>query len=535
MKKLVFASAMALAGVSLAITPALFAQGGGQGTIQISNPDEFNAYQQASTQSDPNAKANALEDFLTKYPQSVVKKTVLDQLMDTYQQLGQADKALSAATRLLQIDPNNPKAIFLSVYLDKLACQKAIDPKTGNLTDPQPCDNAAALAQKGLTAPMPEGTDPNQWKTMTGAMYPAFDSAIALDDVLAKKDFAAAIDEYTKELMLYPPDATKTGAALGDTLALAEAYTKPSDKKDLVKAIWFYARAWNFAPPAYKSQIEDKLEYWYKRFHGQLDGEAAIKSQIDAIKSQAAGTLFPPASFTVKPAPTPAEIVDGVIAQTPDLTKLNLEDKEFVLANGSKDAQDKLWAVVKGQMTPVPGIVIGAQATALKVSVAASAAAKPKDYVVKLNTPADCSAVPPPPTATTGAAASTYLQANGAAADVAAIDGLATAHKVTIEPAITVIDVAVTQDAKDNKAADFTVNMKDPVSCKDAPAVGQELKLQPAMELDGTYDSYTQVPAAAGKDAKAQIVLSGGFLQAEQKAKPATHKPSAAHHAPAHK
>ena len=530
MKKLVFASAMALAGMSLVSAPALRAQGGSD-QITIQNPAEFNAYQQASTQSDPAAKAAALEQFLTTYPQSVVKNAVLDQLMDAYQALNQPDKALSAATRLLQVDPNNPKATFLSVYLDTSACKKDVDPKTGNLTDAQPCDNAAALATKGLTIPKPAGTPDNQWTQMTAAMYPVFDSSIALDDVLSKKDYAGAVDEYTKELMLYPADATKSGQALGDTLNLAEALTKPSDKKDLVKAIWFYARAWNFAPPAFKSGIEDKLDYWYKRYHGTLDGDAAIKSQIDAIKAQAATSLFPPADFNIKPAPTPAEIVDNVIATTPDLTKLNLEDKEFVLSNGSKDAQDKLWAVVKGQMTPVPGIIIGAQATALKVSVAATAAAKPKDYVVKLNTPADCSAVPPPPTSTTGAAASTYLQANGASADVSAIEGLDSARKVTIEPGVTVINVAVTQDAKDNKVADFIVNMKEPASCKDVPGAGEELKLQPATELDGTYDTYTQVPAANGKDAAAQIVLSDGFLQLEKKtAAPVHHKPSPAHH-----
>src|SRR5580698_10188716 len=110
MKKLVFASAMALAGMSFVSVSALRAQDGGQGTIQISNPAEFNAYQQASTQSDPAAKAAALESFLTTYPQSVLKNAVLDQLMDTYQALNKPDQALSAASRLLQVDPNNPKA-----------------------------------------------------------------------------------------------------------------------------------------------------------------------------------------------------------------------------------------------------------------------------------------------------------------------------------------------------------------------------------------------------------------------------------------
>jgi tetratricopeptide (TPR) repeat protein len=526
MKKLVFASAMALASVSLVSAPALRAQGqDNSGQITIQNPAEFNAYQQASTQTDPAAKASALESFLQTYPQSVVKKAVLDELIGTYQQLNQPDKAVSAASRLLQIDPNNMKAIFFSVYVKKGECQKSVDPQTGKLTDPSPCDDAATLAQKGLSAPKPEGTADADWKKMTDQVYPVFDSAIGLDDVLAKQDYAAAIDQYTKELMLYSPEQAKTVPALGDTLNLAEALTKPSDKKDLVKAIWFYARAWNFVPAQYKTQIEPKLEYWYKRYHGSLDG-------LDQVKTEATASLFPPAGFTIKPAPTPSEIVDNVISTTPDLTKLNLEDKEFILANGSKDAQAKLWAVLKGQLSPVPGIVISDPATALKVSVETTAAAKPKDYVVKLNTPADCSAVPPPPTSTTGAAASTYLQANGASADVSAIEGLDRAHKVTIEPAVGTINVAVTQDAKDNKTADFIVNLKEPESCKDAPPAGFELKFQPSTELDGTYDTYTPVPASGGRSASAQIVLSDGFLQLERKEKaPVHHRPAAAHHA----
>ena len=42
-------------------------------------------------------------------------------------------------------------------------------------------------------------------------------------------------------------------------------------------------------------------------------------------------------------------------------------------------------------------------------------------------------------------------------------------------PAVSTINVAVTQDAKDAHTADFTVNLKEPLSCKDAPAAGSEL------------------------------------------------------------
>ena len=83
MKKLVLASVMALASISLLIAPTLRAQDSGQ--IEIKDPAEYNAYQQAASQSDPSAKASGLESFLTSFPQTVVKKSVLEDLTVTYQ------------------------------------------------------------------------------------------------------------------------------------------------------------------------------------------------------------------------------------------------------------------------------------------------------------------------------------------------------------------------------------------------------------------------------------------------------------------
>jgi hypothetical protein len=471
MKKFVFASVMALASLSLVPAHTLRAQ---DQTIQIKDPAEYNAYQMATTQSDPKAKAAAIEDFLTKYPQSVVKKTLLDTLIDTYQQLGDMDHALSAATRLLQVDPSNLKAIYFSVFVKKSQCAKT--------SDPQICADAAALAQKGLSASKPAGVSDEAWKQQTDATAPFFDSAIAVDDMVGKKDPAAAVEEYRKELMLYKPEDTTKGAALGDTLQLALAYVKlqlvdaqaareaadkakaapgdaalaaaakaASDKagQDYVMACWFFARAWNFAPANFKSQIEPQLEYYYKKYHGDLTG-------LDALKTQAAATLFPPATLSITKAKTPEEQIHDLIATTPDLKSLALADKETVLAVGSKEDADKLWALLQGQQTPVPGTVIESSASQIKV--------------------------------------------------------------------------AVTQDSKDAKTADFIVNMKEPIADKDIPPVGSELKLlkDGGPEIDGTYDTYTQIPASATAAASAQIVLKDGILQTAKKAP--VHKPAAGHH-----
>jgi hypothetical protein len=154
--------------------------------------------------------------------------------------------------------------------------------------------------------------------------------------------------------------------------------------------------------------------------------------------------------------------------------------------------------------------------------------------LVKLNTPADCDKVPAL-TGTTVKDAQAYVLANGVKADTDPIDALTAApariHKIEVAPAVASINVAVTQDAKDNKTADFTVNLKEPASCKDVPPTGGTLATQPSTELDGTYSTFSKVPAANGKDASAQIVLSDGFLQGEKKG-PARAKPSPAHRAP---
>ena len=68
MKKLVFAFVLALASLSLVSAPLLRAQD----TITIKDPAEYNTYQNAFAQKDPQAKASALESFLKAYPQSVV-------------------------------------------------------------------------------------------------------------------------------------------------------------------------------------------------------------------------------------------------------------------------------------------------------------------------------------------------------------------------------------------------------------------------------------------------------------------------------
>jgi hypothetical protein len=441
MKKFVFASMLALASMTLVIAPKLQAQQ--PADLSIKDPAEYNAYKMFETQPDPKAKAAAGEAFLKSYPQSVAKNLVLDSLIDAYYASGDQDGILSASSRLLQVDPNNLKAVLYSVNIKKIQC--------GKTSDAQTCDDAAALAQKGLQVTKPAASADADWQKLTHVAFPIFRSTMALDDAVSKKDWKAAQDEYVAELKLYPDQETQSGPALNDTLLLAQAYSQPGSTQDLKQAVWFYARVWDFAPDRFKAQIEPKLEYYYKKYHGGLDG-------LDKIKQAAQASTFPPGGvIAIDPAKSPAEQIHDLLAST-DPNTLALADKETVLAMGSKEDADKLWALVQGKETQVPGIVIAANADQ--------------------------------------------------------------------------IQVAVTQDAKDAKVADFIVNLKKPLTDTEQKLIvpGFEFKTPPAAELVGTYDTYQQVPATDKTSQAASIVLKDGEYVPEEKK-----KPTPVHHAPAHR
>jgi hypothetical protein len=411
MKKYVLASLLALATTVPVSVPMVYGQGAQPGQITIKDPTEYNDYTNAIGQSTPAAKSAAIEAFLTKYPNSVVKNDLLEVLMATYQQGGDQAKTLDTADRLLAVDPGNLRALFIEVYLEGTQASTKTSP-----ADAQPIlDKAAAQAQTGLTAAKPANMAQADYDKLKGATTPIFYGAIAKDDE-NKKDFAGAIAAFTSELKAYPDQAsTQSGPGLNDTYLLGQAYAQQTPP-DLKNAAWFLTRAAQFAPAQAKPTIEKAAEYFYNKYHGSMDGYPAVQTLAQA-------NLFPPDGYNPTPAPpppSPADLAAQTVASTPDLKSLSLADKEFILFNGKPEDAQKVWDVMKGQRVEVPGMVISA-------------------------TPDS-------------------------------------------------VQVAVTEDNKQSKKADFTINMKTPL--KSVPAIGA------TATYDATFDSYVANPP--------MITLSGG-------------------------
>jgi hypothetical protein len=380
-------------------------------------PDaEYKAYTDATNQTNPQQKAAAIESYLTAFPNSCVKAQMLQILMATYSQFDAA-KTLATADKILQLEPNNLQALYAKVFVGR----QNVDALKDEAAKQSAMDQIAAEAQKGLTAPKPAGMDDAAFDKLKAVAYPVFYSAIGYDALL-KKDSATAIDAYKKELAMVPPDATKTpGNVLQDVFYLGEAYYQATPP-DYLNCSFYASRAVAYAPEPYKSQFTPIAKYCYKKYHGGDDG-------YDAIMTAATANLNPPEGLfqSIKPAPTPADIVNQVIQTTPDLATLAVSDKEFILQNGTPDQAAKVWDTIKDKSVQIP------------------------DALVIASTP-------------------TQLQ------------------------------VAVSDDAKQSKTADFTFNMKPQDEAKTAAEKKQQAAIEAAtavgqtVTVQGTYDSYTPKP-----------------------------------------
>src|SRR5579875_2035476 len=319
MKKVVIASALAVAAAgTLCVLPARAQSSSGSSSGAITmKPAEYNAYNNAISQTSPAAQAAAIQQFLKDYPNSPVQEALLEKLIADYRQTNDTADMLNAAKSLLKLDPNNVRVLALVAYFEKTQA---------GTTNTAELDDAASYAKKALAITKPSDITLQQFD----ALKPLFEDVIG-NDALAKKDYATAISAFTQELKDYtnPADTTK-GFAIVDTYNLGNAYIQ-ENPKDTLNAIWFFTRAAQFLPDPYKTTAEKAAEYWYQQYHGSMDG-------FQNVQQLAQANVFPPSTYTISPAPPPpskAQLAHQAVVSTPDLNSLSLHDKEYILANGN--------------------------------------------------------------------------------------------------------------------------------------------------------------------------------------------------------
>jgi tetratricopeptide (TPR) repeat protein len=277
----------------------------------IKDPPEYKAYMAALNTQDPAQRAAAMEAFVAQYPGSVVKSDALEQAMAGYQQAGDQAKLTIVANKILQLDAGNIRA---------LAIVTALNRATASQGNAKALAEAGADAEKGLKSlpgwQKPEGMSDADFERMRKQMATIFQGAAGFA-ALQAKDYTAARDHYMKSIESDPDNLQDIYQ-----LAVADLEMKPLDPN----GFWYVAQAFQLAQgnAAGQKSIQDYGKAKYRRYHGGEDG-------WDQLIAAAAKQTERPSDFSVKPAPTPAEVaVKALQDNAPG--DLSFGDWEYVLS-----------------------------------------------------------------------------------------------------------------------------------------------------------------------------------------------------------
>lgn len=309
---------------------------------EIKDPAEYNTYVTALGLKDPTAKANALEQFVQQYPNSVVKEDANEAEMGAYQQANNLPKAAEAASRVLQADPNNVRALLVLAFTNRAAAEG------GNA---QAANLSLQYGERGLQAlpcfVKPEGMAEADYQKLKNVMEVVFNGAAGRGALNAKnfpatqKYFHAAL---SAQLAANPNDP----AQLQNVYPLAVAYlsTKPID----VRGLFYVARAVDLSHG--NPEITRYAKINYNNFHGGEDG-------FDQLLAEAQNQPTPPPNFSVAPAPSPAEQV-AKIANSKDPKQMSFDDWKLIFTYGDQATVDRVWNAIKGVPLAFEALVLQA-------------------------------------------------------------------------------------------------------------------------------------------------------------------------------
>jgi tetratricopeptide (TPR) repeat protein len=181
-----------------------------------------------------------------------------------YQEEGEDNKALGAAERLLQMDPNNVRYIYLVVLIRKSHCEK-----TG---DPQSCNDAIALAHRGLALPRPDKMNDSNWEKAT-ALFQSVSPEWQTHNAATRADQQARYDK------------VMNGGRPAQLYALAgqlQAEGRPEMAADLYQALID-----NFPDDPYTAKAIDKQEAMRAAAQQPAQPAAGQPAATDAAQQQA--------------------------------------------------------------------------------------------------------------------------------------------------------------------------------------------------------------------------------------------------------
>ncbi len=301
----------------------------------IKDPTEYSAYIAALNLADPAKKAAAMEDFLKKYPGSVVKIDALEQAMAAYQQAGNAVQVEAVAKRILQLQSGNMRALAIVTMLERMRATQG---------DAQALANMRGHTEQGLRGlpgwRKPEGVSDAEFAKLKNQMTAIFNGAAGFA-ALQGKDYAKAREAYLEAAKVDPSNMQDIYQ-----LSIAELEMSPLDRN----GFWHIGKAIGLAQAQKNAAaVQSMITYGkakYRKYHGGEDG-------WEQIVARAAKENSLPANFAagITPAPSPAEIAVKAVQEN-DPSELSFSDWEYVLgyrdaSPANKDAAEKVWKTIQ--------------------------------------------------------------------------------------------------------------------------------------------------------------------------------------------
>jgi tetratricopeptide (TPR) repeat protein len=299
---------------------------------------EYNAFQAARAETNPQNRIKLLDDFVSKFPASTLMPYVVQLYMSTYNELKDYPKVIETADKINATGDKVDAGVRLQALQTRVqAFSVSFNPKAPDAHDQLTKERDAAVQGAKLLADYPKPAN----STLSDADFAAqkkpgiafFDSAAGFAD-MQLKDNAAAAEAFKAALAVNPSDAVSYYR-----LGLAYLGMTPPQSID---GFWSLARAINLKVPD-ADKIKDYLRKAIYNYE-QPGCDSSVDEQLNELLTLAGTSGDRPATYTI---PAAADLQKIAQAST-ILTVIN-----DLSAGGDKAKQT--WLAICGAQ--FPGVV----------------------------------------------------------------------------------------------------------------------------------------------------------------------------------
>lgn len=252
---------------------------------------EYNAYQAAAKEPNPQQRIRLLDDFVAKYPSSTLLVYAYQTYYTTYNELKNYPKTIEYADRLLTFgDKLDAGTQLQALYIRTLAFNYSFNEKAADAKEQATRARAAALAGLKVLVDLkkPEGVSDDQFAQNKKGPTALFNYTAGLAS-LQLKEYKAAVDSFKAALAANPNDAV-TYFRLG----IAYLQMEPPQSMD---GFWALARSVALKGPG-EAQVRTYLHNRLANYQ-QTGCDKLVNDQMNELISLAGSSAERPATFKI--------------------------------------------------------------------------------------------------------------------------------------------------------------------------------------------------------------------------------------------